>query len=172
MRKKYTSLIFFGIFFILWCFNSVNVRGYDSFEPNDSYELAGEINIDNVYTNLDVNSSNDDWYKISVNSGIRLQVGLQISTPNKNFSLYLYDSSLEKVDEEIGFDYFQIVMVGCTVEGYYYIKVTNLEPQDENYTLRPQSFVGSCPIISFEYYFLFFCGITIGGLIIIIKSKL
>jgi len=121
----------------------------DGYESNDVFAQAASIDT-GVYTSLC--SKNDDWYKIYLERGARITVGMNHLTYEGNLDLQLYDSSqsvlnysdwifsdLEYFHQEItetGYYYLRVYGVGGATNPYYEIYVHDLSTETGGYWCR------------------------------------
>ena len=106
--KKKIVVIFVMMLLIAWipCISgNEKYREDDPYEPNDIFEDAAEI-IVGYYP--DLNCSDPDWYKITVDENMTLTVTIYFNHANGDLDLWLYDSgqmelmhSLSATDNEI-----------------------------------------------------------------------
>jgi len=117
----------------------IDIRPFvdDTYEPNDNITSASQLGIGS-YSNLIVNASNTDFFKVNVSVHNNIQVTATFNQTDGNIDMELYDpleasvsSSTTLTDNE------SLSHNVTTLSGYYYIKVYQVAPfkSYQNYSL-------------------------------------
>lgn len=141
-----TRLIVDDIQFVTYCAN------LDTFEPNDTFNRAYDINPDETYTSYIWSTDDIDWYKfdvdVPVNKERLVEVGLENIPANANYNLAIYDSRGTELDvSENSGNNDETILVIANQNETYHIKVYPVEgtySQNSRYKLWVQ--VGSLVI--------------------------
>jgi hypothetical protein len=92
----------------------------DPYEDNDTMETAAAMT-PGTYSNLQ--SLDDDWYKVNIPAGQDLIVTINFDSANGNLDLYLYDPDGNYLDSDYGLKDSKTVSAGNLAAGWYYIYV-------------------------------------------------
>ncbi len=152
MKITKIGSIIIMVMLILTSFSITNALSPTMNTPNTTFDdsMIGGLTEDRFEDNDDINNSStvragnysaltctdDDWYKISMNSGQDLTVTINFNNSEGDLDLELYDS-FGLLDNSQGTSDSEIVSYsGVNSTGFYYIKVFGYLNSTNNYTME------------------------------------
>ena len=109
--------------------------GGDSYEPDDTWEQASEIQSDSPQNHSIVPATDEDWVWFSISE--ESEVIIETSGPSGDTRMWLYDSGLNFIedDDDHGSDLFSRIDRICGLDplpaGTYYVKIDEYNNDDE-----------------------------------------
>ncbi len=108
----------------------------DAFEPNNSMAAPAAIGT-GFYGGLQVCQGNDDWYRILVPAGNRLDLSIQFTHANGDLDLQLYDASSNLVDGSYSVtDGESVTIASAPTSGFYFARVYGFLNAQNTYSLQ------------------------------------